>query len=135
VPIVTFHGTADPFLSWEGGTGPAAAKLPVSAASADALGGFVFGPVVAPTVAWAQRDGCEGRGVPVRITPHVTRTDFDRCRGGADVVLYTEEGAGHTWPGSKAMDAVVSVTGPVNHEISATALLWKFFVAHPLSTR
>lgn len=132
VPIIAFHGTADPFLSYTGGVGPASASLPITPESADALSGFNPGPVPASVAAWAHRDGCAAKPSVTRVAASVTKTAYKSCRDGADVVLYTEEGTGHTWPGSKAMDAIVSVTGPVNHDISADDLLWSFFMAHPL---
>jgi polyhydroxybutyrate depolymerase len=132
VPIITFHGTADPFLPYDGGVGQADSVLPESAASADALSGFTAGAVPASTKAWAVRDGCSTTPTTSRVAAHVIRTTYGSCRDGAAVVLYTQEGAGHTWPGSPTMDAIAVVTGPVNHEISADDLLWAFFSSHPL---
>lgn len=134
VPIIAFHGTDDPFLSYNGGVGPKAATLPIDHDAADALGGFAPGPVPQSTKAWAQRDGCKLTPAVTKVAPHVTRTAYTRCRDGAEVELYTEQGAGHSWAGSKPMKAIEGIVGPVNYEINTTDLLWDFFKAHPLTS-
>jgi polyhydroxybutyrate depolymerase len=48
----------------------------------------------------------------------------------ADVVFYSIQGGGHSWPGGKAMPRMV--VGETNHEINATRLIWDFFKEHSL---
>ena len=132
VPIMAFHGTADPFLPYNGGTGPGASTLQFDASSEDALSGFQFGPVPTSVKNWAHLDGCSSTPTTSQPGAHTTLTAYTRCRGGAEVELYTANGFGHTWPGSTTQDAITSITGPVDKEISATDLLWDFFRAHPL---
>ena len=66
VPIVTFHGTADQYVSYAGGLGPAALKLPAPDGSSKDIGQELgagapqrTGPSI-PSIAatWAARNGC-----------------------------------------------------------------------------
>jgi len=135
VPIIAFHGTADPFLPFNGSAGPAVGRLPLDQATIDGITGI--GPHLAPIKAvaarWAQRDGCRRQQVERRVSGHVTFLGWTGCRGGADVQLYVVDGGGHTWPGSKGSKAVAAITGPTTFEVNANDLIWKFLQAHPLS--
>nr|NLI49408.1 hypothetical protein [Propionibacterium sp.] len=116
VPLVAFHGTADPIVPYEGGP--------------------LRGPVgVAPDVrSWvadyAARNGC----TTVQQFPaqgDVTRTLWTRPEGdSADIVLYTVAGGGHTWPGGRPLPEFI--TGPTSDDIDATRVMWEFFRQHPL---
>lgn len=116
VPLIAFHGTADPIVPYRGG------RLP--------------GPVgVAPDVrSWvadyALRNGCTiEQSLPARGA--VTGTRWTRPEGDvADVVLYTVAGAGHTWPGGRPLPKFI--TGPTSEDIDATRVMWEFFREHPL---
>ena len=70
VPVVAFHGTADPFVPYEGGLGESVASLPTPDGSGT-LGPLVTGtvppeddpsnqskPVLERTAIWAARNGC-----------------------------------------------------------------------------
>jgi polyhydroxybutyrate depolymerase len=68
VPVIAFHGTADPFVPYNGGVGPAAASLP-GPNGTGTLGSLIRTPAVAgvsPATApipteqarWAARNGC-----------------------------------------------------------------------------
>jgi polyhydroxybutyrate depolymerase len=118
VPVLAFHGTADPIVPYaNGATGRAVPGIPV-------IG------VVQNMEAWARLDRC--RPDPVVTTPVtgiVTRTWRD-CAAGTSVVLHTVVGGGHTWPGSPVVLSA-SVFGPTADAISATHLMLAFFAAHP----
>ncbi len=82
---------------------------------------------------WAEVNGCgltpaESPG-PDRVTDgtRIRRTVYSGCREEAEVVLYTIEGGGHTWPGGPAAGRRV---GRVTREIDATRLIWDFFERH-----
>ena len=51
------------------------------------------------------------------------------CESGSDVELYTINGGKHAWPGGEAVNLKM---GLPNMEISATSLMWEFFLAHPM---
>jgi polyhydroxybutyrate depolymerase len=138
VPVVAFHGTADPFVSYDGGLGPKALALPAPDGSGKTLGqsgaaSQTKGPTIPEiTTAWAQRNDCAAIAPSAqRIAADVVRFRWD-CPPGADVELYRVDGGGHSWPGSSFSKAIESVVGPTTTSIDADAVMWKFFQAHPL---
>ena len=54
----------------------------------------------------------------------------------SEVVLWTLEDGGHTWPGGKITkseeDYLGIGVGPINHDISSMELIWEFFEKHPM---
>ena len=120
VPVMAFHGTADPIVPYAAGaTGRSVPGVPV-------IG------VVQNLEAWARLDRC--RPDPVVTTPAtgiVTRTWRD-CTAGSSVMLYTVLDGGHTWPGSPVVLSA-AVFGPTTEAISATRLMLAFFEAHTAS--
>lgn len=115
VSIVDFHGTADPIVSYDGEASSHGEPLP-------ALMDWVQG--------WADHDHC-GPPASTAIGSDVTEIAFRHCAADADIVHYRIAGAGHTWPG----ELVDSGPGSATRTISATAVLWRFFLAHPLDVR
>jgi len=57
----------------------------------------------------------------------VQRSAYRGCARGADVVLYTVVGGGHTWPGSFDVPDL----GHPTQEINAADLILDFFAHHP----
>lgn len=110
IPILDFHGTADPIVNYEG---EPANGLP-------ALSDWL--------AAWAKRDGCAGQPKTIFEKDDVTAFEWPGCRGHAAVVHYRITGGGHTWPGELAD----SGPGHVTQTISATKVMWDFFLNHPL---
>ncbi|MBI5287441.1 MAG: hypothetical protein HY873_00545 [Chloroflexi bacterium] len=115
IPIITFRGTEDACVPYEGGTSACGQRLPVVAAEESAR-------------QWAAQDGCNPAPATKRVADDVLVTAYSECAGFAAVLLYTVQGAGHTWPGS--ID--VARLGPTTHTISATDLIWEFFQGHAL---
>ncbi|MFO0760993.1 MAG: PHB depolymerase family esterase [Byssovorax sp.] len=123
--VMTFHGTDDPFVPYGGG------ELPKGA------GGVVLGAEAARTF-WAEKAGCAATskttGEPDRDPSDgttVDREDSQNCKGGAEVVLFTVHGGGHTWP-SGHRDLPEALVGKVTRDVSASELLIDFFAAHTL---
>lgn len=115
VPMIAFHGTADPIAPFDGG--------PL---------GDRFNPVkpVLPSVEeWvagvARRNGCGDRVDETLVAEDVTRIEYGECRDEARVVLYVIEGGGHSWPGGKAPPEWR--VGRTSHGIDATRVMWDFF--------
>lgn len=113
VSLVDFHGTADPIVGYDGEASSHGEPLP-------ALMDWIQG--------WAGHDHC-GPAATTAIGTDVTEFAFQHCAGRSDVVHYRIAGAGHTWPG----ELVDSGPGSATRTISATGVLWRFFLAHPLS--
>jgi polyhydroxybutyrate depolymerase len=141
VPVVTFHGTADQFVPYTGGLGPAALKLPASNGSNETLGQqlaasgskITGGPSVPTlTATWARRDGCASKPTQRGVASGVTLISYS-CPKGDNVELYKITGGGHAWPGSVLSKSITSVIGKVTFAISANKIIWAFFKAHPLS--
>jgi len=90
---------------------------------------FPFADVQAWTARLAQRNKCSGSTVESRIATHVRRLAYADCSENADVVLYTLDGGGHTWPGGKHLAEWIA--GPTIDDINATKVMWEFFAEHP----
>lgn len=104
VPIISFHGDADPVVP---------------------IDGFGLLPDVTEWARrWAERNGCTTSGTS-QVTDDVSMRSWTGCDAGAEVVLYRVDGGGHGWPGT----ADPSRVGDTTDSISATDLIWDFFVS------
>jgi polyhydroxybutyrate depolymerase len=123
VAVAAFQGTADPLLPYAGGGRGASGRGEVLSALRSAE-------------LWARVDGCpaepelEAPGDSVRDGTRVRGRRWTGCRSGREVVLYTIEGGGHTWPDGPPVGPRV---GRVTRELKATEVIWAFFAAHPRS--
>jgi polyhydroxybutyrate depolymerase len=144
VPVVAFHGTADPLVHYNGTPSKEAEDLPAPNGSGEteaqeakqfgAKGVFKKGrSIPQQAAAWAKRNGCSTRIRTTRIASDVTLLSWS-CPHHADVELFRVEGGGHTWPGSQESADIASVVGPTTFQISADAEMWRFFHAHPLTS-
>ncbi len=145
VPAITFHGTADEFVRYDGGMGSGLAGLPAADGSERTLGelgpqseatamilpGSIDDRIPDIAAAWAERNGCDVESTESAVADDVTLVEFS-CPDGADVQLYRVTDGGHAWPGSATSAALSATTGPTTMAIDATALIWEFFAAHPL---
>jgi polyhydroxybutyrate depolymerase len=116
VPMIAFHGTADPEVAYNGGSSWVSPQP------------FPSTPTWAAN--WARRNQCDANPVESRAAADVTRRTYTNCADGAAVVLYTIEGGGHTWPGGGPMPEWF--VGRTTRSIDATSLMWAFFREHPL---
>ena len=139
VPIVFFLGTDDPLLPWADGRTKDIGKL------GEALGLSSLGSIdnglarvggllnVPETIAfWTAHNNCSG-------SPQVTQEADRDSRDGTtikkesygsssnQVVLYTIEGGGHTWPGCPNLSAISGLTGKISQDMDASAVMWEFF--------
>lgn len=116
LPVLAFHGTADPLNPFEGGAGPRWDQGVEEAARR-----------------WAAINGCQPEPNREAVSTSVERHSFVGCRDGADVHLYVVARAGHTWPGGGEIPPqFADRLGPVNREVSATDIIWAFFGEHRL---
>lgn len=116
VSVIIFHGTADEHVLLEGGVprqhfGPARTDRSVAYA----------------TSFWVEKNGCQ---VSPRAQDNGTlRTAiYSECKNGTGVTVDIVDGGGHAWPGGERMAGFLDEP---NHRVSATDLMWDFFVAHP----
>ena len=117
VPMIAFHGTGDTIVPYQGGPSE---RFPLP---------FPCIPEFMKKL--AHRNGCTATPIEQPVSSNVHSITYTSCNTDADVVFYTIQGSGHSWPGGKSMPR--SIVGETNMEINATYLMWKFFQAHPLS--
>jgi polyhydroxybutyrate depolymerase len=119
VPMIAFHGTADPLTPYNGG------KTWIAPRS--------FPSIPKWTANWARRNRCRPNAVELAVAADVTRREYTNCADNAAVVLYTIRGGGHSWPGGGPLPEWL--VGPTSRSIDATSQMWAFFRAHPLSRK
>lgn len=116
VPVIAFHGTADPIVPYEGGPlRHEDARLPQVASWA---------------AAWAERNGCAPQPQALPEAGEVSAVRYTGCAQDSEVVFYSVHGGGHTWPGGEPLPQ--AITGPTTRDVDASALMWDFFSRHPL---
>jgi polyhydroxybutyrate depolymerase len=115
VPTVAFHGTADKAAPYNGGRSPVAPRI--------------FPSVLDWAARVAKKNQCTGVPANVLVTPDVRRLSYTNCAANADVILYTIEGGGHTWPGGEPLPEWIA--GRTTNEISASNIMWDFYVQNP----
>jgi polyhydroxybutyrate depolymerase len=119
VPLIIFHGTADPIVPYGGGRASR------------------FAPAMPPVADWvreqARLNGCSETPLALPAKGAVSGVKYADPSGRADVVLYTITGAGHTWPGGGDMPK--AIVGDNTHDINATQTMWDFFRKHPMRGR
>jgi polyhydroxybutyrate depolymerase len=125
VPIMAFHGTADPILPYTGG-----------GLNATTIAGTYYysghpPPGLPPPLGvdesmrrWAAHNRCAPDPVEKKVSAHVTMRAWNHCA--APTVLYVIRGAGHQWPGQPNHAADIQF-GPGTTEIDATKLMFNFF--------
>jgi polyhydroxybutyrate depolymerase len=116
VPMIAFHGTADPMIPYNGGT--------------SWIGSDSFPNVLTWTKAWARRNQCGANPVDSVVAADVTRLEYTHCADDATVVLYRVQGGGHSWPGGKPLPEWY--VGPTSNGVDATSQMWAFFREHRL---
>lgn len=142
MPVVFFLGTDDPLIPRDGetkelgqlgealGLGNLGSKAKINSTIAK------FGGVMSAddaTEFWAKNNSCSAHPRRENLADRDTR---DGCKaiketysggaGGADVVVYTIEGGGHSWPGGLGFVAK-DIIGRTCNDISANEIMWQFF--------
>jgi polyhydroxybutyrate depolymerase len=116
VPVVAFHGDADPVDPY-GGHGQAYWTESVPQAAQD----------------WAQHDRCAKTPQESTPSPGAQMASYHGCADGSAVELYTLTGEGHEWPGGPRLPArLTQVLGPQSTAVNANDVMWLFFSTHPL---
>lgn len=113
VPIIHFHGTADEANPYNGGK---------------SLPGFQFFSVDTAIQFWVNSNGCPTQP-QTNETGSIRHDIYSPCTANTAVELYSITDGMHAWPGGEAVNQKM---GEPTMEISATSLMWDFFVAHPM---
>jgi polyhydroxybutyrate depolymerase len=123
VPMIAFHGTDDPLVNYYGGS----FAIPVSRGLLNlSMEPVAYLPVETWIAGWAERNGCNM--LPEPIQGAVGGIRYAGCRDDVEVVLYTVDGGGHTWPGGPPIPLV----GKTSTDIDASETMWVFFQAYLL---
>ena len=125
ISLIAFYGTEDPLVAYEGGI--------VSDSLISKLINRSSHPVSFPSVksyieAWAERDGCTLVPELIPAQGDASGVRYTGCKNASEIVFYTIEGGGHTWPGGRP-----TYVGKTSRDIKASQVMWEFFKAHPLT--
>lgn len=117
VPVLHFHGTTDPVVSYTGGTN--------------------ITPVMDALDYWVNHNNC---GASYSTTPMPNTNTADNCTVSklywgpgdqqSEVIHYKVLGGGHTWPGSG--NNFFGLVGNLNMDVNASEIIWEFFNRHSL---
>jgi polyhydroxybutyrate depolymerase len=77
---------------------------------------------------WADHDHCASTPTSTNIGTDVVKFGYAGCAWSSSTAHYRVIGSGHTWPGA----TVHNGPGTTTLSISATAVIWRFFLSHPL---
>lgn len=113
IPVIAFHGDADPIVNYYGNPSQQ------------------FPPIQQWTADWAKRNGCQKGPDTLPTQGDVSGIAYSDCALNADVNLYTIHGGGHAWPGGLPIPFVGSTSTAIN----ASETMWEFFKAHPFPTQ
>ncbi len=143
MPIVFFLGTDDSLLPWADGRTKDIGKLgevlglsgigSIDSGLVQTYGGLMTVPQALNF--WTSHNGCSGT---TSTTQEPDRDPKDGTRvkkevygsSGNEVVLYTIEGGGHSWPGCPNLKSISSISGNISQDIDASSLMWDFFKTH-----
>jgi polyhydroxybutyrate depolymerase len=123
VPVMFIQGTRDPLVPIDGGPiGRNHGKCIALTAAVD-FWRRVNHVSSIPIVTELPDDAHDGT--------RIHRAVYGQGQHGTEVVVYTIEGGGHTWPGGPQYLPTFLV-GKVSHNLNATQVVWDFFSRHRL---
>ena len=124
VSILVMNGTADPIVPWRGGEMRSGFRRLGKLLSTEDTIEY-----------WAEKNGCSDAPIRKDLADKapgdgtvVRRESYQNCRQGSQVVLYTIDRGGHTWPGGRQTRPEAEI-GKVSRDIAAEAEIWAFFSA------
>ncbi|MGK4005277.1 PHB depolymerase family esterase [Sorangium sp. So ce1036] len=118
VSVLHVHGTEDPSIPYDGGTGWVPVPMP---------GSLEFISVAQSLATWRDRDRCADTSHRTHARGDTTCTAWSRCADGAAVEHCAVEGGGHTWPGGGDLPPVF---GPKSETFHASERMLDFFEEH-----
>jgi polyhydroxybutyrate depolymerase len=101
IPVLTFHGLADPQNPYDGHAAGRGAEWEESVP--DAL------------ASWARHDSCKGEAILEDPPGPLSTMRYDGCTPGTEVRMIRIDGLGHRW---------------TRTEVDTTAVMWQFFTSH-----
>lgn len=115
VSIMHFHARSDPHVPYDGGVG-------------------VYEPYSWPSVdssmkRWVELTGCDMGPDTFYNDKGALRQHWWRSDSSSELVLWTTEEGGHTWPGTSYIHPVMGIA---SQAVEANDEMWEFFKAHPI---
>jgi polyhydroxybutyrate depolymerase len=101
IPVLTFHGLADPQNPYDGHAAGRGAEWEESVP--DAL------------ASWARHDSCKSNAILDDPPGPLSTMRYEGCTNGTEVRMIRIDGLGHTW---------------TKVEVDTTAVMWQFFKSH-----
>jgi len=127
IPVLTFHGTKDPILLFNGGVANLGGILGGEEERTEPPEADLNGEgYPATAAAWSEQNGCTGDPIDTERTDTVIERTWE-CDAAAPVVFEIMVGAGHSWPGSEFSQKIGDIIGPTDTTIDGTDLIWRFF--------
>jgi len=111
IPVMLFHGSEDPIVPYEGGT--------------SSRTGMAFPFIPEHAARWASHNSCDENATEAGVSAHVSRISYTNCEENAEVVMYTVENGGHSWPGGCCLPKWI--VGNTTDEINASRVIWEFY--------
>lgn len=125
VPVIAFHGTADPIVTYEGGGLNATTISNTYFWKGDVPPGLPeHGGVDEAMRRWADHNGCDPEPVEERVSPEVWKRTWRGCD--AETMLYVVDGGGHSYPG-RPVPGFENMFGHTTTDVDATTLMFDFF--------
>ena len=116
VPLIAFHGDSDPIVPYQGGK--------------QSRFDTTFPSIPDWIQMYAQRNACAGEPLYLPVSDTVSGVRYTSCSQDAEVVFYTIQGGGHTWPGGEPIPEWIA--GYTTPDINATRVMWEFFSNYAL---
>jgi polyhydroxybutyrate depolymerase len=104
VPVLTFHGLADPQNTYQG--------------HAPDRGEEWLESVPEALAGWARHDSCKGDAILDDAPGPLSAMRYEGCADGAEVRMIRIDGLGHAW---------------TRKEVDTTVVMWQFFKGHRLN--
>lgn len=125
IPVMQFAGVKDRVAPYAGGATPSKAGIRGHA------------PPVRETIrSWVDFNQCAPQPAEVVRVGKAVMQRFQPSAASCEVILWTLEDGGHTWPGGRVVPGVELIglgkMGRVNQDINASDLMWEFFKEHAL---
>jgi polyhydroxybutyrate depolymerase len=112
VPVIIFHGLDDTHIPYNGGIGE------------DAVAQYSHPSVQQALDFWIEKNGVSSTPIETGRIGNALYEIYGTSDSGGQIVLWTLEGGGHTWPGG---DSMLDTLGTVNQDIDASQEMWDFF--------
>lgn len=124
IPVLIISGTGDPIMPWGGGYVNKQQKRGKVISVFKTLKYWVNHSQYSstPTITWEPN-------IDLRDGTRVQKEVYKNGKNETEVILYTIEGGGHTWPGGYQY-LPEKIIGKTSKDIDANEVIWNFFKKH-----